>query len=308
MNHQVQPARRHSQVGWIGFLTLALTASLAPGLTWAGTPIEETMTLAGDGRVTVINVAGEIVVEGWDREEVELTGELGDDSELDVRDTAGGVRIEVKSESRRGWGRGFESTDLFLRVPRTASLDVTGVSADVRISRMRGPRVEAESVSGDVEVEAETEELDLSSVSGDIEFTGAARRSSVESVSGDIDLSGISGDLDASLVSGDVELNGGSLQRGQFESVSGTLELRMALEPGGRLTIESMSGDVLLELPGEQAGDFRAQTFSGEIRSEFGRPYSEDRGPGSRLEHQVGDDGATIRIETFSGDIRIGRR
>jgi DUF4097 and DUF4098 domain-containing protein YvlB len=287
---------------------LAAGLALAPGLLWAGTPIERTLALPEDGRVTVINVAGEIVVEGWSQPSVELTGELGDDSELEIRETDGGLRIEVKTESGGGWGRGFEGSDLYLRVPRGASLSLTGVSADLSVADMGGPRIEAESVSGDIEVEAETVELDLTSVSGDIDFRGAAERSSVESVSGDIELSGISGDLDASLVSGDVELDGGRLSRGHFESVSGTLELSLDLEPGGRLTVESMSGDVELALPGDQAADFDAQTFSGDIRSAFGEPVSQDRGPGSRLRHRVGDSGASVRIETFSGDIQIGHR
>lgn len=281
---------------------------VVPGLALAGEAIERRADMSATGKVTVINISGDIEISTWDRSEVELTGQLGDGSELVFDASGGDVRVEVEAEGRSGWGRGPEPTDLVLRVPRTADLDVTGVSADVRIADCGGAVVEAESVSGDVEVSGDVQRLELSSVSGDVEFRGRASRSSVESVSGDIDLQGVDGELEVSLVSGDISLVGGEFELGRFESVSGTLELEMSMSARGRLSVETMSGDVRLSLPPGQVGEFRAQTFSGDIRSEFGSPQREKTGPGTRLEHVEGDGGALLRVESFSGDIRIGHK
>jgi DUF4097 and DUF4098 domain-containing protein YvlB len=280
---------------------------IAPGVVLAGEPIEERAEMAPDGRVTVINIAGEIDIETWDRNEVELTGDLGDGSELIFEASGGNVRIEVEAEGRSGWG-GPDGSDLNLRVPRRADLEVNAVSADVFIDGAGGDSVEVESVSGDIDVRAETDRLELVSVSGDTTFRGAARRSALESVSGDLELEGLSGEIEVSLVSGDVNLDGGEFDLGRFEAVSGTLDLRLAIAPGGRFSAETMSGDVELSLPAGQSGEFRAQTFSGDIRSEFGSPRREKAGPGTRLEHVSGDGDAQIRIESFSGDVRIGSR
>lgn len=289
---------------WIACFLLALPASAL-----AGQEIEERRDLPADGTVSVTNVAGDIDISTWDRQEVHLTGELGDQSELEISTSGNTLRIEVRNpRGNSRWGRDYEESDLVLRVPESASLSIDGVSSDITIRGSRGARIDAETVSGDVWVEAHSERVDLSSVSGDVEFSGASLRTSVETVSGDIELSGMTGELDVSMVSGDLDSRGGRFSMASFESVSGTLEIDLEVEAGGRLTVESMSGDVRLGLPAGQAGEFRAQTFSGDIRSKFGSPQKNESGPGRHLHHVIGSGDTTIRVESFSGDIEIGQK
>ncbi len=40
--------------------------------------IDESMDAAADGTVSISNVAGSVDVQGWSREQVEVTGDLGD--------------------------------------------------------------------------------------------------------------------------------------------------------------------------------------------------------------------------------------
>ncbi len=281
-----------------------ILATLMPGLACAGEAINERIDFAEDGRIEVSNITGVIEVKTWDRAEVQLTGELGDESELVFTRSGDQLTIKVEAESG-GWFNNPEDSELYLRVPVGASLELTGVSADLVISDSEGEFIVAETVSGDVEVTARAQRLELTSVSGDVTFRGSASRTSVDSVSGDVDLEGLTGELEVRLVSGDVYLSGGEFSLGRFESVSGTLELALNVADGGRVSVESMSGDVILSLPEEQQGSFRVQTFSGDIRSDFGSPTREKNGPGNRLDHNVGDGGATIRVESFSGDVRI---
>lgn len=264
--------------------------------------IDVTETVADDATVKVSNVAGEIRVTVWDRQEVHLAGELGKDQELETTRTSGGIQFEVNHTGR---GDRYDEAMLQLQVPVGASLIMEAISADVRIDGSRGDSVVAESVSGDVEVKAEVGRIELSSVSGDVSFAGAARRAELETVSGDIDASGLTGEVTLSTVSGDANLNAGTLDRGQFETVSGSLELTLAVSNGGRLTVESMSGDVRLAVPAAQQGEFNVQTFSGDIRSGLGQVARESFGPGSRLRHSEGSSGAQFRIESFSGDVII---
>jgi len=278
--------------------------AVMPGLACAGEAINERIDFAEDGRIAVSNVTGVIEVTTWDRAEVELTGDLGEESELVFNHSGDQLTIRVEAQSG-GWFNNPEDSDLYLRVPVGVSLELTGVSSDLAITDSKGAFIVAETVSGDVEVTAQAQRLELTSVSGDVTFRGSASRTSVDSVSGDVDLEGVSGELEVSLVSGDVYLRGGEFSLGRFESVSGTLELALAVADGGRLSVESMSGDVMLSLPEDQQGSFRVQTFSGDIRSEFGSPRREKNGPGTRLDHSTGEGGATIRVENFSGDVRI---
>ena len=289
----------HSVKPWI------LALGFFPALALAGGQIEERRAMAADGTVTVSNVAGDISVSTWDRAEVLMTAELGNNQEVEVTETSQGVRFEVVNT---GDDDDYDETDIEVVVPEGASIVAEGVSSDITIEGSRGESVSAESVSGDVSVEAEISRVDLSTVSGDVEFEGSAVRATVESVSGDIDMEGITGEVSISTVSGDVSLEAGKLSRGQFETVSGTLELKLSVAEGGKITVESMNGDVLLTLPEGQDAEFRAQTFSGDIESAWGAVKHESFGPGSHLKHVSGQSGTLIRVESFSGDIHIGHK
>jgi hypothetical protein len=268
--------------------------------------LDESRAVSADATVSISNVAGEITITVWDRNEVHLTGRMGSNQELEITENANGIQFEVKNLDDDD---DFDEAELELVVPRGASIIAEGISADISISGSKGSSINAESVSGDIRVEAESDRLELSSVSGSLVFDGSSGRSSAETVSGDIDLAGLSGEVVVSTVSGDVKLDaGGIVDLGKFETVSGSLELSLAISDGGKLTIEGMNGDVNLFLPSSQSGEFSAQTFSGDINSEFGNPKEESFGPGSHLKHSQGDSGTVIRVETFSGDILIGHK
>lgn len=282
-------------------IMLALAASLLSATALAE-PLDLRRDLAPDATVTVVNVSGEIDISTWDRNEVHLTGHTGDNSELEVSENQQGIRFEVRELKRKGR---MGASVLTLVIPATANIIAESVNADITVAGSRAGRITAESVSGDLVIEGETEWADLSSVSGDIEFRGSATRNAIETVSGDIDVAGVSGEVALSTVSGDAVLVATSLSHGKFETVSGTLELSLQVEDGGRLSVEAMSGDVTVALPATQTGEFRAQSFSGEIRTGFGTVERGGMGPGSHLSHVAGNSGTMIRVESFSGDIHI---
>lgn len=280
--------------------SIALVIPLAG---FANQEIDQTLDMPADGLVQVENLAGMIEFATWDKSEVQIRGEAGDTvEEVEITTTAKGVQVRVHNRKNK---RNTDDTDLFLRVPVAASIEADGVSADISVSGSRGGDILLNTVSGDLEVDASPQRLELHSVSGDVEFEGEVGRSTVETVSGEITIVGASGEVNLSTVSGDVTLEAGALSRGRFESVSGDLNLEASLEDGGRLSCDSMSGDVVLMLPASQQAEFTAQSYSGGINTDFGKSSSVSRGPGVMLQHREGDNGAQVRLETFSGDIVI---
>lgn len=278
----------------------------APSTVVGGEKIDRTLEMPADGLVFVENLAGRIEFVAWDRAEVHIRGEADDSvEEIQITSSTTGVQVRVINRKDR---RRVGGTDLHLRIPATASVEAETVSADIRLSGNRGDNVTLRTVSGDVEVQASPGRIELASVSGDVEFEGEVRRSSFETVSGEIVIVGATGEVKASTVSGDVSLDGGEVIRGRFEAVSGDLILALSLADGGRLACDSMSGDVNLSLPASQQAEFTAQSFSGRIRTDFGQSVRVSKGPGVVLEHREGDNGARIRLESFSGDISIRSR
>ncbi|MCP4047479.1 MAG: DUF4097 domain-containing protein [Gammaproteobacteria bacterium] len=275
---------------------------LASACAFAGQSVDESWNIDADASVSIENLAGKIVIEGWNRNEARLTGELGDSvEELEISASDSSLRINVANRNSRN----IDNTELKLMVPEGVSIDASAVSADIDVSGMDNEKLTASSVSGDVAVDVTSQRVSIESVSGDVEFRGRTTRISAESVSGDLELSGISGEISVSAVSGDMELHSGLIDSGKLETVSGDITLTGELSGNSRLTVESMSGDVHIGLPADQSGLFKAESFSGRITTDFGSVDHAKHGPGSHLKHVAGDSGAEIRVESFSGNIKL---
>jgi hypothetical protein len=280
---------------------------------WAATPLEGSRAVDPDVAVEIGNVRGEIIVEASDRAEVVLDGSLGEGSRLVFDGDRRRVQVKIETESGSGWswwGRGgpSEDTRLIVRVPKAASLDVSAVSAEVEVRGYEGSgQVEVGSVSGDVRVEGRSERLSLSTVSGEITARGGARRADLESVSGDIDARDLAGDAEVETVSGDIRISIRELREVGASSVSGDVEIDVDSGTAPRITVETMSGGIALRLPASVDARLEAETFSGDITSDFGTVAREEHGSGSRLDTRAGAGNGRVRLESFSGDIRLQR-
>ncbi len=284
---------------------------LLPAMLSAQSEIERVVEARPDGLVTISNVAGSVVVTGWDRAEVEVTGSLGRGvEELVVESRGRSVEIEVDLE-RRTHGRDGNA-DLEIRVPRGSELDVEVVSAEVEISEVSG-EVTVESVSGSITIEGAPKELDVESVSGaiDIDVDGEAevRQVVAESVSGEIRLRGAMREIEAESVSGEIDIEAGEIAQAELSTTSGYIEVRGALAAGAEIEIESHSGSVELSLPSETSARFDVATHSGRIHNQLGPPPDRNRyGPGKELEFSIGGGAARVKIDTFSGSVDLRRQ
>ncbi|MFO7652546.1 MAG: DUF4097 family beta strand repeat-containing protein [Candidatus Krumholzibacteriia bacterium] len=283
-----------------GVLLIAATAA-------AQEKVDRTLAAAADGTVIIENLGGEVMVTGWDRDEVHLTGTLDDQVEELVFERDGD-RVRIKVEYPRRSTR-IEGSYLQVQVPRGSRLDVRTVSAEVGVRDVRG-RIEAQTVSGDVEVAGEPAEVEVQTVSGDVDVTARSPRVRVQSVSGDLHLDGARGDVSAETVSGEITLVGGGFDRLETSSVSGDLEFRGELNRGGTFIFDSHSGDVVLVLGGDLNAEFQVETFSGDIENVFGAKTQRRSkfAPGRELEFTVGDGDARVRVKSFSGDVHLKRR
>lgn len=277
----------------------------------AGTPINQTRPLAADGRVSVDNLKGEIVVRTWDRPEVRITGSLGEGVEkLLVEGGGDSLSIQVKYPSGGGWfSRSAESEPSRIEVtmPATASLDVDSVSASVEVGGLAGGRLVVDSVSGEVRVrDSRLASVRIDTVSGDVDAALESRDIGIDTVSGDVRLDGGAGEeLTVDTVSGDADLRLGELQRVRMDTVSGDLELATRLARGGSIGADSVSGSIHLRLPADTSASLAIETFSGGISSPLGQVQTERHGPGKRLQARMGQGAGEIRIDAFSGDVRI---
>ncbi len=285
-------------------------AVLLAGLTlpaWAATrPFTAQKPADPAGTVEVVNVSGGIEISGWDQPTVDVSGTIGDKVErVDVTGSANHTTVRVVLPSGNNWN-GDSEAHLKIRVPQKSALEVSLVSADLRVSGVTGNQ-HLQTVSGDIAGDAGGE-LQVSTVSGDVRL--AARNShnaQVKTVSGDVNLTGADGDIQVNTVSGDAMLSLGTVSRGHFESVSGELSVSTAaLAASGQLEATSVSGDLGIQFGALPDADIDVQTFSGDIRNCFGpKPAEQEYGPGSRLNFRNGKGGGHVHIDTKSGDVEL---
>jgi DUF4097 and DUF4098 domain-containing protein YvlB len=154
------------------------------------------------------------------------------------------------------------------------------------------------------------ESVNAESVSGDLDVSAATPEVRAHAVSGNVALRGVSGRVSAGTVSGDTEILESRIQYGAFETVSGAFLFEGELQRGVGFNIQSHSGDVELRLPGGVGADFEVTTFSGDILNDFGPDGSRTagRGPGRELRFTAGAGGGTVAIKSFSGNVRLLRR
>jgi len=295
----------------IQLLTLALCTALASVPLFAATPIDETRPLDARGSVSVDNLKGRIQVRAWDRNEVQITGSLGDGVEkLVVEGNGRHLDIKVQYPRQIGAWRSDRTgpTDLRLMVPLQASLEIESVSADVDVDGVAPGELEIDTVSGNVTVAAAPGSARVESVSGDLRLTLNTGKAHSESVSGDIRLTGrLDGEVHAETVSGDIHVDsrGERLRRLSTGTVSGDADLRVALAQGAQVRSESVSGDITLRVPKDTSARFRGETFSGDLRAPGAKVRREEFGPGASIDTRYGSGAGEIRMESFSGDAEL---
>ncbi len=280
-----------------------MAAMVAPPA-WADRSINRTVPASATGIVEIDNVAGEIVVEGWDRLEVQVTGRLGDRVEgVEVEDRGGRVVVDVELP---GKARGDSAAHLTIQVPLGSEIRADGVSANIVVRDVTG-RLELETVSGDVAVSGGKAELDAESVSGKVEAEGQFTEVRVETVSGGVWVHGVAPVVRASAVSGALDVRLERLGRVELETVSGNVDvIGDAVDRDAVVDANTHSGNAYVAIPAATSARVSLETHSGHLQNGLGpEPERPRYGPGRHITFTMGDGDARFRIQSFSGNVSL---
>jgi len=284
------------------------------------------LRIGRDGRVSISNVSGDIVVSAGSNDEVSIDaikrGSRGDFDRVRIVVDDRPGRVDIRTDYGPSWNGNNVSVDYNVTVPADVSLDVHSVSGRIRVDGVKGS-IRLGSVSGNI-TSANTPKIEyLRTVSGEITLGNIAHEGtlSVSSVSGNIALNGVkTRTLDVNTVSGEIRLRDAAVEALTAKSLSGGFEYAGTLEKSGRYDVNSHSGSVRFSLGDNTGFELNAGSFSGSIRSDFSMTIGGDRnpnirsggrgrrGPGDSLQATYGDGSASLNLRTFSGSIVIGKR
>jgi DUF4097 and DUF4098 domain-containing protein YvlB len=291
-------------------LLAALPAAVCPITQAASHAIDQREPAEPSGTVEIINVAGSVIVRGWDRPEVAVSGQIGDRVErvdLTRSDHHTVVRVVLPQGIGFHFG-GDESAHLTIQVPIHSALEASLVSSSLSVSGVTGSQ-QLRTVSGDIESDGAAA-AHVNTVSGDVHLsTQDAASAQIETMSGDLTVNGAGGDVSINTVSGGGHLKLGTLHSLSLRTVSGDFEIDARLDAAAQVRAESVSGDVKLAFSGSPGAEFDLHSLSGAISNCTGpKATHPEYGPGSRLSFSTGDGKARVQMSSTSGDLTLCAR
>lgn len=220
---------------------------------------------------------GDVIVRGWDRNEVRARAEGDGTLRLLTPNVRPAPRVEVLVSDERDEhpdaGHCGSNETIELTVPRGATVEVESRTGHVEVSDVAEARVKV--LSGDVDVRRVSRAVEVSCLSGDVSVSDSTGPVRVESVSGDVEARNVrttsAGDnFEAKSTSGDVTIEAVGHGHVTGAAVSGQILYTGALTRGGSYDFRTISGDVTLELPADASFSLHAKVVvSGEIITDF---------------------------------------
>ena len=315
---------------------------LAPTLALSGETINETRDVDDNEVIDIELINGDVVIRGWERNQIQLTGELSDEAEgYEFSSRNGITRFEEEYENRRNWfgsncSNWFDCSDkvdrtvLEVSVPRNSTLRFEGINVELEISGLSG-NTQIEIVNGPVEASDLEGRINIETVNGSIDTTNLNGRISLSTVNGQIRdrrsngnrvaFSTVNGSIisdtraervDAESVSGSVQLDLGNIDDLEASSVSARVIVSLDLLEGGQVELSNVSGYTELLVNRDVSARFDINTaVGGDIDNDLSdhEPVRENRFVNSsELQFSLNGGSGTVDISSVTGDIVLGAK
>lgn len=272
--------------------TLAIAGALLMG-------VQDTDTVfAADGatRIDIEGASGDVVVRGWDRDQIRVRAEHSRRTALDIRHRGGTIFLEAEG---RNW---TAIADFEINVPRGMDVSVDGFNVAVDVEGV-GSGVEVSTIQGDVRVVGARGDVRIETVNGRVEMEDVDGKIEVSSPAGHMTFRDIGGELRVEAVGGSVRMERMRTHGADVSSVGGRIEYEGDIVAGGEYYFGTHGGTIILEIPRGVNAEFNAASVMGRIRADYpGAPQPERK---DRLRFTVGDGSAEVDMETYGGTITI---
>jgi DUF4097 and DUF4098 domain-containing protein YvlB len=266
----------------------------------------EHLSASPSASVQINNIAGSVTVNGWEKPEVDIQGELGasvqrvEVTHIDDRIV---IKVMLPENVDHPRDRSAEAR-LRVRIPMNSSLEVSTVSAPITVDGIHGAS-KLHSVSGDVRAGVAGAEEEANSVSGDVYVSGNPTVSSLRTstVSGTVFLTHGVGDISVHTVNGKLDLALDGSKSVDVGSVTGEVSFRGHLSPGADMKATTVDGKVSVKVSADAGYIYDIATFGGSIHTCFGGQNGS--GP---LSGQVGPNGAghaSVHLKSLRGAIDL---
>ena len=265
--------------------------------------VDESRIVDPSGIVKIKSLRGEVRVEGWNKNEVRVRGDLDDLATGLHFDVEGNqTRVEIKMPGQNvNWGDG---SDLLIQVPLGSRIVVDSVSSDIYAEKLVAG-VQIRTVSGEIELRDARDLISLRSVSGSIHTEDTQGELRATSSSGELNVRNHKGNAQVETMSGEIDLEESEVARLTGASISGEINVQAQLLETVIAEITSVSGEVVVEVISPNNLTILAQSTSGDIDNDLTDDKVTDSFGRRSLDTRIGDGSGALNIRTVSGAIEL---
>ncbi len=281
---------RNDPIGLVAlYLALLLTLTALPAIAMSGVPddakasaensFHQEESAAGIDKIEIETINGSSEVMGYDGDRIivdatykvrgsdqDVCNELLEKVLIKVEKKGEVLEIEPNSKDKKGYSF---SVHFEVRAPSHIAL-------------------EAEIISGSIEVVNINGGVELEAINGDIECSNMTGEVSCETINGSVDFKDVTEELNAETINGSISVENGSIspESIDFETINGAINIKLQETPDASLSASTMNGKVRIrgvsniELKkgarsfnatlGTGEGDYSLSTINGSILVEVG--------------------------------------
>ncbi|MBI3401033.1 MAG: DUF4097 family beta strand repeat protein [Acidobacteria bacterium] len=265
-------------------------------------PTDQTVPVAKGTKLDVNNFAGDVIVKTWDKDAVRVEVNHSDREMIDIKQ--GEQTVTIRGRSTRGGPS--RSLDYTITVPGWMAIGVSGTYADVTLEGVGGD-VAVDTTRGDIKVRGGSGFVSLKSVQGEITLEKAKGRVEVRAVNESIHLADISGDLSAESTNGSIILDRIDSSNVDLYTVNGNISYDGPIKDKGVYRLTTHNGLIAMPVAERANAMLTARTYNGGIRATFALPGDTGDRRTKRLSLTLGNGGAHVELESFSGTISLRR-
>ncbi len=270
----------------------------------SGEKVDQTLSVEASGIVFVKIPRGHVNIQGWDKPEVKLQGELDDTTKRLIFETKNNkTLIKIDTEGQKHWGD-VSVVNIFM--PQQLQLRFKGIDTSFTLSKLNN-HIEGKTINGDLIVKESHGKIKLSVVSGNATIEDSSGATKIESVSGRVDFSGDFEQAFLKSISGDITADIGGTSNLTIKNISGDTQIRGQVKNQAKLQLSSVSGDILYRATKELNAECEmVSQFGGEISNQLTDDLPIKGSLNKKTLHLVSGDGSgKLRMNTVTGSITI---
>jgi hypothetical protein len=271
--------------------------------------LNERRAVVPNGFMRIFSLSGSVTVIGWDRDSLVVTGTVWEPSgdRFAVGVTPKGAKLGLWSDSDAP----TKPSHIVVYVPSRSQVWVKTTSADIRVSKVSGG-LDLFSVSGSITIGDAPREVYAETMGGDVVLDANTSSARIKTAGGTLRVTGTIADLTAVTVSGPINVASANFQRARIESVDGDIRISGAIPRGSGLDVTNHAGAIDLLLPPDATADFAVSLYSGELVDEFGVAKKQVGGSKMKARELVFALGekpvARVSLRSFKGRIALRKQ